>query len=84
LRPSSAAGKPERIGSSAERAPNHKVLLPASASAAAGALYLLLIDDLARTATAAEIPLGIITALIGAPVFAILLRRTHAGGWRSG
>ena len=62
--------------------PDHKVLLPASA--AIGALYLLLIDDLARTATAAEIPLGIITAIIGAPVFAVVLRRTHAGGWRSG
>ena len=60
--------------------PDHKVLLPASA--ALGALFLLLIDDLARTATAAEIPLGIITAIIGAPVFAVLLRRSHAGGWR--
>jgi iron complex transport system permease protein len=60
--------------------PDHRALLPASA--AVGALYLLLIDDLARTATAAEIPLGIITAIIGAPVFAILLRRTHAAGWR--
>lgn len=60
--------------------PDHKVLLPASA--ALGALYLLLIDDVARTATAAEIPLGIITAILGAPVFAVLLRRSHAGGWR--
>jgi iron complex transport system permease protein len=60
--------------------PDHRALLPASA--AVGALYLLLIDDVARTATAAEIPLGIITAIIGAPVFAILLRRTHAAGWR--
>ncbi len=62
--------------------PDHKVLLPASA--AVGAMYLLVIDDLARTATAAEIPLGIITALIGAPVFALLLRRTYAAGWRNG
>ena len=60
--------------------PDHKLLLPASA--ALGALYLLLIDDVARAATAAEIPLGIITAIIGAPVFAVLLRRSHAGGWR--
>jgi iron complex transport system permease protein len=60
--------------------PDHKALLPAAA--AVGALYLVLIDDVARTATAAEIPLGIITAIIGAPVFAVLLRRIHAGGWR--
>jgi iron complex transport system permease protein len=60
--------------------PNHNVLFPASA--ALGSLYLLLIDDLARTATAAEIPLGIITAIIGAPVFGFLLHRTQAAGWR--
>ena len=45
--------------------PDHKALLPASA--ALGALFLLLIDDVARAATPAEIPLGIITAIIGAP-----------------
>ncbi len=60
--------------------PSHDALLPASA--VLGALYLLLIDDIARTATAAEIPLGILTALIGAPVFALLLRRTYLTGWR--
>jgi len=60
--------------------PSHDTLLPASA--VLGALYLLAIDDIARTATAAEIPLGILTALIGAPVFAFLLRRTHLTGWR--
>jgi iron complex transport system permease protein len=42
-----------------------------------GAGYLLLVDDLARTATASEIPLGILTALVGAPVFAFLLRRAR-------
>ena len=36
--------------------PDHKILLPASAML--GALYLLAVDDIARTATAAEIPLG--------------------------
>jgi len=58
--------------------PNHKVLLPASISI--GATYLLLIDNVARTATAAEIPLSILTAIIGAPFFAWLLRRT-GGRW---
>ena len=60
--------------------PDHKGLLPASA--VLGALYLIAIDDVARTATAAEIPLGIITAIIGAPIFALLLVRSQAAGWR--
>lgn len=56
---------------------NHRSLLPASL--ALGAIFLLSIDDIARTATAQEIPLGILTALIGAPFFAYLLRRTKGG-----
>ncbi|MEO1018258.1 MAG: iron ABC transporter permease [Pseudomonadota bacterium] len=60
--------------------PDHQRLLPAAALLGAG--YAILIDDLARAATTAEIPLGILTAIVGAPVFAILLRRTRAGGWR--
>jgi iron complex transport system permease protein len=59
--------------------PDHKVLLPASLAIGAG--YLLLIDDIARTITAAEIPLGILTAVVGAPFFAYLLRKTK-GGWK--
>lgn len=42
-----------------------------------GGLFLLVVDDIARTATAAEIPLGILTALIGTPVFAALLWRSR-------
>jgi iron complex transport system permease protein len=56
--------------------PDHRFLLPATLSI--GASYLLFIDDIARTATAGEIPLGILTAIIGAPFFAYLLRRTSA------
>ena len=41
--------------------------------AAAGVLYLLLIDTLARTAAPIEIPLGILTAVIGTPFFIWLL-----------
>jgi iron complex transport system permease protein len=55
--------------------PDHRILVPASALL--GGTYLVLIDTVARTATAAEIPLGVLTALIGAPVFAILLRRLY-------
>lgn len=52
---------------------DHRQLIPASAML--GAAYLVVIDTLARTLTAAEIPLGVLTALIGAPVFAVLLRQ---------
>ncbi|MDY3052760.1 MAG: iron ABC transporter permease [Ndongobacter sp.] len=47
-----------------------------SASVGLGALFFILIDTVARTATAAEIPVSILTALIGAPVFIVLLRKT--------
>ena len=49
---------------------NHGRLIPASALG--GALFLLIIDNIARSATYAEIPIGILTALIGAPLFALL------------
>lgn len=52
---------------------DHRRLIPASALL--GATYLVLIDTFARNLTAAEIPLGVLTALIGAPVFAVLLRQ---------
>lgn len=57
---------------------NNQYVLPASISI--GAVYLLIIDNLSRSLTAAEIPLSILTAIIGAPFFAILLRKT-GGGW---
>jgi iron complex transport system permease protein len=55
--------------------PDHRVLMPAACSI--GAVYLLIIDDVARSASVSEIPLGILTALIGAPFFAYLLRKTR-------
>ncbi|MBK1866061.1 iron ABC transporter permease [Aestuariivirga sp. YIM B02566] len=57
--------------------PDFRKLLPTTLSL--GACYLLLIDDIARTVTAAEIPLGILTALVGAPAFMLLLRRGSLG-----
>lgn len=60
--------------------PDHRRLLPASALL--GASFLTVVDTLCRSATAAEIPVGAITALVGAPVFIYLLKRTHAHGWR--
>lgn len=55
---------------------DHRKLLPASA--VLGAAYLVTIDTLARTLTAAEIPLGVLTAIVGAPVFALLLRQHYS------
>ncbi len=40
-----------------------------------GAAFLVLVDTLARSAARIEIPLGLLTALIGAPIFVWLLAR---------
>ena len=54
--------------------PDHRRLVPASATA--GAAFLVLADSFARTAIApSEIPIGVITALLGGPFFLLLLRR---------
>ena len=61
--------------------PDHRVLLPVSFLI--GAIYLIVIDTVARTLTAGEIPLGVLTALVGAPVFFLLLRRNRDRIWDS-
>jgi len=53
--------------------PDHAVLIPASALLGAAALMAL--DLVARSALASEIPLGILTGLIGVPVFLLLFLR---------
>ncbi|MDI6861229.1 MAG: iron ABC transporter permease [Caldisericia bacterium] len=40
-----------------------------------GSFYLLLIDNISRTLTPSEIPIGILTSLIGAPIFIYVLKR---------
>jgi iron complex transport system permease protein len=56
--------------------PDHRVLLPASALA--GATLLLMADLAARTLVVpSELPLGVVTALMGGPFFIWLLRRTR-------
>jgi len=56
--------------------PDHRLLLPASALA--GASFLVIADLLARTLLSpAEIPVGVLTAIIGAPFFIYLLRRSR-------
>lgn len=62
--------------------PSHRVLIPASV--VGGALVVVVGDLIARTLiTNQELPLGVLTALIGAPFFFWLIRRTRsrAGGW---
>jgi len=56
--------------------PDHKILLPASLSI--GASFLLLIDNISRTAISIEIPIGILTAIIGVPLFLYLLRKGYS------
>lgn len=56
---------------------DHKLLFPASILI--GSAFLGFIDIIARTATPAEIPIGILTAIVGAPFFAILFNRIKRG-----
>ena len=44
-------------------------------SALLGALFLLVVDDVVRTLLPSEVPLGVLTALVGAPFFLALLAR---------
>jgi iron complex transport system permease protein len=53
--------------------PNYKKLIPVSMLM--GSIYLLMIDNLARTMTQVELPLGILTSLIGAPLFVVIMLR---------
>ncbi len=54
--------------------PDHRLLLPCAGLAAAG--FLVLCDSLARTVLApTELPVGVVTAMIGGPVFIALLWR---------
>ncbi len=57
--------------------PNFKALLPAALFL--GSTFLLLVDDIARSAFSIEIPLGILTSLLGAPFFLYLLMKGKRG-----
>jgi len=57
--------------------PDHKQLLPISLLL--GAAYLLFIDNIARLIASVEIPIGILTAIVGAPFFIYLLNRSSKG-----
>lgn len=57
--------------------PCHKRMLPVAALL--GAAFLLVIDNVARTAISIEIPIGILTAIIGVPFFLYLLAKGRRG-----
>lgn len=62
--------------------PGHRMLM--AASTLAGACLMVLADLTARTVAApSELPLGVLTALAGTPIFFLLLRKTRRrqGGW---
>lgn len=52
---------------------DYRSLIPASILM--GGAFMILVDDLARTVTTSEIPLGVLTAFVGAPVFVWLILR---------
>ena len=56
---------------------NHLSLVPASLSLGAG--FMVIVDTAARSISAAEIPVSILTAIVGAPFFIVLMRRSR--GW---
>jgi iron complex transport system permease protein len=56
--------------------PDHRLLIPAATLA--GGAFLVLADTLARTVLAPQqLPVGVVTALIGAPIFLYQLHRLH-------
>jgi iron complex transport system permease protein len=57
--------------------PDHEHLLPLSISL--GAAFMMIIDDIARTLLPGEIPLGVLTGLVGVPILIILMRRSKLG-----
>ncbi|QRN85982.1 iron ABC transporter permease [Clostridia bacterium] len=58
---------------------DNRTLIPVSF--VLGGTFLLLIDTLGRSITGSELPLSILTALIGGPFYIYLLLRTKGGGW---
>ncbi|MDR0601001.1 MAG: iron ABC transporter permease [Treponema sp.] len=56
---------------------DHRYLLPLSC--AAGSIFMVLVDILSRSLIAAEIPVSVLTALVGAPFFVLVFRQTGSG-----
>jgi len=58
---------------------HHRLVIPAAA--VGGAVFVIGADVVARSVPGGELPLGVITALVGAPVFLLLLARARRQGW---
>ena len=56
--------------------PDNRRLIPVTALV--GASYLVAVDTIARSMSETEIPIGILTAIVGAPIFAYLLRKSRS------
>lgn len=59
--------------------PDHRSLVPLSM--AGGASFMIISDTIARSMTELDIPVGIITAILGAPFFIYLMKRSGSGSW---
>lgn len=59
---------------------DNRRLVPVAISA--GACFMIIVDMASRSFTASELPLGILTSLIGAPFFIFLIKKTKGGGWQ--
>jgi iron complex transport system permease protein len=59
--------------------PDHRRLLPTAALL--GALFTLCLDDFTRAVLRAEIPVGVLTALVGTPLICFLLWKSQGKGW---
>ncbi len=59
--------------------PDHRRLIPLTM--AGGATFMIVADTVARNLSSADVPVGIITALAGAPFFIYLMRRGGAESW---
>jgi iron complex transport system permease protein len=57
--------------------PDNRVLLPVTAML--GAIYLIIVDDFCRLLFQVEVPLGILTSLLGIPFFALVVRNAKKG-----
>ncbi len=59
--------------------PNHRMLLPTSFLF--GGIFMLVVDNVARSLVSVEIPIGIIMAILGAPFFLWFLKKTSKKSW---
>jgi len=57
--------------------PDHRRLIPATISL--GACFLLLVDDISRSLLPGEVPIGVLTGIVGVPMLIVLLRRNRTG-----